>query len=119
MRRCARRVRFFALTGLFRCTQPLAGNLAQAIGRDVACEDYGWDCVVRLPLQLRDGLESVEALREVVVGDDQVEPGQPGCQCQRLVPICGDDSPMTLGVEKQLQHFEHFRIVFDNQDRTA
>ena len=43
----------------------------------------------------------------------------PGCQFQRLVPICGDDSAMTLGVEKQLQHFEHFRIVFDNQDRAA
>jgi hypothetical protein len=97
----------------------VAGDLAQAIGRDIACQDYRWDGVASLPLQPCDGLESVQALREVVVGDDQVQHGQPGRQFQRLVPICSDEGPMTLGVEKHLQHFEHFGIVFDNQDRTA
>ncbi len=42
-----------------------------------------------------------------------------GCQLQRLVPICGDHSAMTLVVKKQLEHFEHCRIVFDDQDRAA
>ena len=98
----------------------VAGDLAQAIGRDVACQDNGRDCVLSLLLQPGDDLEPVEALRQVVVGDDQVRHGRPlGCQLQRLVPICGDDSAMTLVVKKQLQHFEHSRIVFDDQDRAA
>ena len=63
-------------------------------------------------MQPCDGLEPVEALREVVVGDNQVEFDRPGRQLQRFVPICGNDSAMTFGIEKQLQHFEHFRIVF-------
>ena len=76
--------------------------------------------MLSLLLQPCDDLEPVEALRQVVVGDDQVRHGRPlGYQLQRLVPICGDESAMTLVVEKQLQHFEHCRIVFDDQDRAA
>ena len=106
--------------GLVQMHAAVAGNLAQAIGRDVACQDDGRDCVLSLLLQPGDGLEPVEALRQVVVGDDQVRHGRPlGRQLQRRVPICGDQSAVTLVVEKQLQHFEHCRIVFDDQDRAA
>ncbi len=104
--------------GLAQVYAAVAGNLAQAFGRDVACQDNGWDCVLSLALQPCNGLEAVEAPRQVVVGDDQVRHSrQCGHQLQRLASICGDDSPMTLGFEKQLQHFEHGRVVFDNQDR--
>ena len=63
--------------GLVQMHATMAGNLAQAIGRDVACQDDGRDCALSLLLQPGDGLEPVEALRQVVVGDDQVRHGQP------------------------------------------
>ena len=76
--------------------------------------------MLELLLQPGDDLEPVEALGQVVVGDNQVRHGRPlGCQLQRLVPIGGDHSAMTLVVKKQLEHFAHSRIVFDDQDRAA
>jgi hypothetical protein len=94
------------------------GNLAQAIGRDVACQDNGRDCVLELLVQPGHEFQPVETLWQVVVGDNQVRHG-PGRQLQRLVPICGDDRAVTLVVKKQLQHFEHSWIVFDDQDRAV
>ncbi len=98
----------------------MAGYLAQAIGRYVACQDNSGDCALDLFLQLGDDLEPIKALRQVIVGDNQVRHGRPlGRQLQRPVSIRGDHGAMTLVVKKQLEQFAHSRIVFDDQDCAA
>ena len=98
----------------------VAGNLAQAVGGYVARQDDGRNCALSLPLQPGYDLEPVEALRQVVVGDNQVRRDRPlGHQPQRLVAICGDQGAMTFVVKEQLEHFEHSWIVFDDQDGAA
>src|SRR6185436_4331859 len=96
------------------------GNFAQGIGRDVTGQDNGRDVVLELLPQACDDFEPVDAVRQVVVGDDQVRDGRPlHHQLQRLAPIGGHQSVMTVVVEKQLKQLTYRWIVFDDQDCTA
>ena len=106
--------------GLVQMHAIVAGNLAQAVGGNVACQDNGRNCAVGLLLQPAYDLEPVETLRQVVVGNNQVQYAVPwDANSKRLVTISGDQSAVTFVVEKQLEHFEHRRIVFDDEDGAA
>jgi hypothetical protein len=69
----------------------LTGNLTQAIARDVTRQDDGRDCVPEPLLQPCDHLEPVDALRQIVVCDDEIRHGRPlVCQFESLVRVGSD-----------------------------
>jgi hypothetical protein len=96
-----------------------AGDVAQALGRDIACQNNARDRVLSPRLYPGDDLEPSDAVRQVVVGDNKVGHIRPFGKFQRLMTICGNDRALTLVVKKQPQHIEHHGIVIDDEDRAA
>ena len=70
--------------------------------------------------QLRGELKPVHAIRQIVVGKDEVGPDRPSRhQFQRCDAIRRCRRAMALVLEEELEEFAHLRIVLDDQDRAS
>ena len=98
----------------------LTRDIAQGAGRDIAGQNDDRDLAMKLFPQLRGDLEPVHAVRQIVVGKDEVGPDRPARhQFQRCDAVRRRCRAMALVLEDELEEFAHFGIVLDDQDRAS
>ena len=98
----------------------LTRDIAQGVGRYVAGQDDDRDLAMQLFPQLRGDLEPVHAVRQIVVGQDEIGPDRPSRhQFQRRDPVRRRRRAMALVLEQELEQFAHLGIVLDDQDRAG
>ncbi len=108
----------FGFTGLLSRTKSLERDLAQGTGRYVAGENNGRDMAKKLFLELRDDLEAVHAVRQIVVCEDEIGSDRPlRHQVQRRDAVGRRCDAMALVREEELEELAHLRVVLDDQDR--
>ena len=104
----------FSFTGLLSRTQSCCAISRKVAGRDITGQDDDRDLAMKLLPQLRGDLQPIHAVRQIVVGKNQVGSDRPARhQFQRRGAVRRRRHSMALFLENKLQESAHVGIVLD------
>ena len=94
----------FSFTGLLSCAQSCRAMSRKVPVDDVAGQNDDRNLAMKLLPQFRGDLEPIHAVRQVVVGEDQVGPNRPARhQIQRRDAVRRRRHAMALVLEEELE----------------
>ena len=98
----------------------MASDIAQGVGRDITGQNDDRDLAMKFFPQLRDDLEPVHTVWQIVVCEDEVRSDRPARdQFQRCDTVRRCYRAMALVLEDEREEFAHVGIVLDDQDRAS
>ena len=108
------------LDGLVEMNAVVKGDIAQGLGRNIAGENDEWNLPIELLPQFLRDLNAVHAVRQIVVGKDEIRSHRPARHhFQSGGTVDGGRDGISLFVQEQFEVLAHFRVVLDDQDRSS